>query len=421
MKAALLLIPLVGVGIYLAQDRASRAEAEAAAANDAAEMVADEPADPHATCNAERDALLARIERLEAQLGSAQAESLEREEHWLEYNRMIVSIAPEDLFPELHAAKVQEALAEREPEAPDPALLALHERSRQIHVSLNALFRAEGIDAFDLLEIGLLGDGSIGPVLLRSFDDRGRAIGTITAAHMRFEGSRSGRTLTLILEDGYSRRSGERVPFPGAEDGAERGGVLRIVMPQTDPDPWARSVPELFREDLTQEILDDGRWNRLILRRELNARLDRGGLGGRYVLKDLAGVRESVLRDVALDELDQNGSLRRRLFADRLSLRIDASGVQLLLEDGVVVRGDQKLPFLDGRMRVFLPRAEVAEWTDGTLPVIDSRAPGAAAEVPGDAALGDETPDLGASDAQPVPADDVVENAPEPEDSPLPR
>ncbi|MCA8979960.1 MAG: hypothetical protein KDC14_08030, partial [Planctomycetes bacterium] len=246
-------------------------------------------------------------------------------------------------------------------------------------------------------------DGAIGPVLLRSFDDRGRAIGTITADRLRLEGSRAGRTLTLVLEDGYTRRSGVRAPFPGAEDGVERGGVMRVVIPDTDPDGWSRAVPELFREDHSIEVLDDGRWNIFLLRRELNARLDRGGLGGRYVLKDLAGVREGVLRDVALDELDENGALRRRLFADRLALRVDAAGVQLLLEDGVVVRGEQKLPFLDGRMRVFLPRADVAEWIDGSLPVVDAREASEpeASDTPDDAEASEATAPESAESALP--------------------
>lgn len=409
MKAALLVVPLIIALLWVARERAS--EAAEQAATEVAVSASDQ-VDSHADCAAERDALLARIAQLEARLGSAQADALRREESWLEYNRMIVSIAPEDLFPELHAAKVKEALADRGPEAPDPTSLARKERSHEIQVSLNALFRAEGIDAFDLLEVGLVEGGAIGPVLLRSFDDRGRAIGSITADRLRLEGSRAGRTLTLVLEDGYTRRSGERVAFPGAEDGEERGGVLRVVIPDTDPDGWSRAVPELFREDHTLEILDDGRWNRLVLRRDLNARLDRGGLGGRYVLKDLAGVRDGILRDVALDELDENGSLRRRLFADRLVLRIDATGVQLVLEDGVVVRGEQKLPFLDGRMRVYLPRADVAEWIDGSLPVVDARDAEAEAGEPADEASGSDP----AAELEPA-----QESAPEAADSALPR
>jgi hypothetical protein len=188
---------------------------------------------------------------------------------------------------------------------------------------------------------------------------------------------------------------------------------MRVVIPHTDPDAWSSSVPELFREDLSQEIVDDGRWNHFVLRRELNARLDRGGLGGRYVLKDLAGVRDGVLRDVALDELDESGALRRRLFADRLALRIDTAGVQLVLEDGVVVRGDQKLPFLDGRMRVFLPSADVDEWTDGTLPVIDAR------EAAVESAPADSTEDP-AAEVEPAP-EAADESTPEPTDSALPR
>lgn len=413
MKAAWLVVPLSMGLAYLCYERVAHEEPHGSVqAADEPESLTSETI--HAACAVEREALLARITKLEAQLGAARADSLQREESWLEYNRMIVSIAPEEVFPELHAAKVQEALADREPAAPDPALVARQERSRQIRISLNALFRTEGIDAFDLLEIGLLGEGSIGPVLLRSFDDRGRAIGSISAERLRLEGSRAGRTLTIILEDGYTRRSGERVAFPGAEGDAERGGVMRIVIPQTDPKAWSRAVPELFKEDHTREIIDDGKWNRFILRRELNSRLDRAGLGGRYVLKDVAGVREGVMHDVALDELAENGALRRRLFADRLTLLVDTAGVQMLLQDGVVLRGDQKLPFLDGRMRVFLPRANVAEWTDGTLPVTDLRQRSAEATAADADATEGDTPTAAAqedSDDASVPTDSAAQDS----------
>ena len=122
MRALVLVVPLLAGGIYFALDRVPQSADQVVAATTESDAVAQ---DPHADCAAERDALLARIERLEARLGTAQADALQREEDWIEYNRMIVSIAPEDLFPELHAAKVQEALADGEPAPLDPALEAM--------------------------------------------------------------------------------------------------------------------------------------------------------------------------------------------------------------------------------------------------------------------------------------------------------
>jgi len=385
VKGAALMIPIsIGFIVWGVMQRPGTVSE--AGAPDTTQLSGRAVGDATADDLAERDALLARIATLEARIAGLQADALRREEQWVEYNEMIVAIAPEDLFPELHVEKVKAALADAPPPEPDPAELARAERSGEIQRSFTALLRADGIDAFDVLEMGLLGDGWIGPVLLRSFDGRGRAIGSLSAARLRLEGSQAGRTLTIVLEDGYARRSGEKIPFPGTEAEQERGGVRRFVLPHTDPRPWLTKLPELFREELAQEVLDDGRWNSFIVRRELNARLDRAGLGGRYVLKAFAGVREDVFRDVALDEFDESGALRRRLFADRLAVRIDNRGVHLLLEDGVAVRGEQKLPFLDGRMRLFLPRADVEEWTNGGIPVVDVRNAGdAPLETPGDA------------------------------------
>lgn len=410
----MLLVPVAAGAFWLGHRWSSAHDAHDAQGGAVAAAPANEPDpavdaatadDAHAGCRAENDALRSRVLRLEAQLADLQVESVAREEEWLAYNRMISSIAPEDVFPELAIRRVQEEMADAEPPPPDPAQVALEERSAAMKRSLVALFRADGIDRYDVLELGLLsvdesGQGAIGPVLLRSFDDRGRALGTLTAERLRLEGSRAGRTLTLVLEDGYTRQFGARTPFPGADEGAERGGVFRLLLPHTDPRPWADALPELFREDPTYEITDDGRWNLLLLRRDLNARLDRAALGGRYVLKDCAGVTGDVWHDVAFDELGENGELRRRLFADRLRVHVDESGVRLELREGVAVRGAQKLPFLDGRMRIYLPRAPISEWTDGSLPVVDAR--------PADAPIADDASADGAVDsaAEDASADD---------------
>src|SRR4029078_9952877 len=74
------------------------------------------------------------------------------------------------------------------------------------------------------------------------------------------------------------------------------------------------------------------------------------------------------LRDVALDQFDRDGRLLRRLFADRMSFLREAHGLQILLQDGTQVRGEQKAPFLEGRYRIFLPRDDRDAWSKEGVP-----------------------------------------------------
>jgi hypothetical protein len=43
-------------------------------------------------------------------------------------------------------------------------------------------------------------------------------------------------------------------------------------------------------------------------------------------------------------------------------------GVKVELQDGAQLRGDAKTPFLDGRYRIFLPRASAERWRKAGLP-----------------------------------------------------
>jgi hypothetical protein len=79
-------------------------------------------------------------------------------------------------------------------------------------------------------------------------------------------------------------------------------------------------------------------------------------------------VQAGVFRDVQLDQLDASGKLERKLFADRMEISAQASGVKIELTNGAQMRGDAKMPFLDGRYRIFLPRVSVEAWRKAGIP-----------------------------------------------------
>jgi hypothetical protein len=164
-----------------------------------------------------------------------------------------------------------------------------------------------------------------------------------------------------------------------AADPAARRGTKRIELPEVDPARWMESVPELFGPSLPAEALDDGSHDRTALRVALNVLLREDASGGWWRLSSLGGVQQDVLREVVLDGFDREGRGERRLFADRLTILEEAKGVQLLLERGAQVRGDEKLPFLDQRYRIFLPQASAEAWAKAGVPLVHARPPAAAA------------------------------------------
>ena len=83
---------------------------------------------------------------------------------------------------------------------------------------------------------------------------------------------------------------------------------------------------------------------------------------------DSAACRRACFRDVQLDQLDADGKLERKLFADRMEITAQDNGVKIELTNGAQLRGDAKTPFLDGRYRIFLPRASVEAWTKAGIP-----------------------------------------------------
>lgn len=245
----------------------------------------------------------------------------------------------------------------------EPADLA---RGRELATAFNALLRLEGVRSFDLLEVGSVAraidagaPAGAGPAVLRRFDAEGRLTGHLFAKRLWLSGSRAAHTLTVTLEDGHSSSGGTRQDFPG--------GRLVLPLRRVDPTPFVAACGELFSE-APRAVADDGRYPKAWLEYSLNRLLAAAGPGARFRLVRFDGVAEELLRGVELAEFDAAGREVRRLFADRLAIRIDGERVSLLLEQGASVRAGEPMPFLDGRLWIHLPRADAAAWRASGLP-----------------------------------------------------
>lgn len=329
---------------------------------------------------ADLDAARARIAALETDLKSAAAERIEREQEWLRYSKALNQLSAATAKPaasfqpvaEPSGAPNEASQAPRD-SAPAPEVsegeAAIARRNREIQISLRSLLAVEQVTSYDLLETGTLSaEGFTGPVVLRAFDERGRPVGTLAADRLRLEGSRAARSVTIVLENGYEKRGGETFPFegPGTEPG--RGGMRRIELPEIDPDDWMTPLAELFRPEDQAPPADDGFWDLGAVRASLNLLLREDVERGWWKLVGLGGVQAGVFRDVQLDQLDADGKLERKLFADRMEITALDSGVKIELTNGAQLRGDAKTPFLDGRYRIFIPRASVEAWTKAGIP-----------------------------------------------------
>jgi len=383
---------LVALGVIVAWTLPTRPESRARTAEDLALASAagggagaSAPRLPVPVILPSREAeLLTRIHELEDELELERELRLQREQEWLSFTRAVSELpvevptpaAPEHLRERLVGEEaVTEVLerAEREDEL---------ERSRARLRVLRALMIAEQILSFDLLELGRADAAtrSTGPVVARTIDPWGRPTGTLAADRLSLRCSRSAHTLTFVFENGFETQGGVATPFgepthateqdlsDRPERGAERGGVRTMRFTGVDPEPWIETLPELFDADAFRAPEDDGRWDVLRVRQELNRLLREEATARRYQLRGMGGVVDGVLRDVQLVELDERGGPLRLFFADRLQLLRSGNGIQLLLEQGAIESGDRRAPFLDGRYRIFLPRASFERWKEARLP-----------------------------------------------------
>ncbi|HTF87479.1 MAG TPA: hypothetical protein VK843_03645 [Planctomycetota bacterium] len=317
-----------------------------------------------------------RLDDMRAQLTDSEARRLSREREWAEYSILLSKVSPERLpggknfgaeptGTEAKDAEAAEAAAtSAEALAADPVIQA---RSLHIARALRTLFTLEQIRGLDLLECGTLEGNAIGPVVLRLLDGQGRFAGSLYAARLRMEASRSARSLTLVLEDGYETRAGQRIEFEPSGEG--RTSARRIVLQEVDPKSWVDDFRELFGEKGLDLSGDDGLWDLIVVKQSLNDLLKTQTAGGVYRLRTLGGVQDGSLLEVHLERLDERGDVERRLFADRMKISRAANGVELALESGVQVRGeDERVPFLDGRYRILLPSADAQVWISAGIP-----------------------------------------------------
>lgn len=303
-------------------------------------------------------------------LAREQDKRLQREREWLAFTESLGALQLSEAVEMPHfAAEVAPEPVEQPTEpTKDPAVAA---REKEIHRSLRTLLNVEGVRGIDLLESGELGDGWIGPVVFRVLDERGRLAGGLSARRLRLEGSRAARTVSIVLEDGFESRNGVQLPFDVClrEDGsALPGGARRIELPDTDPMPWVSALAELFGDVAVEQAKDDGLWNTTYVVGALNRLLREDASNGYWRVKSLGGVTGIELREVHLESFDRAGKLDRRVVADALEIVPQDRGFMLVLRDGAQLRGDQKVPFLDGRYRIYLPRASDADWRAAGLP-----------------------------------------------------
>ncbi|MFT7484309.1 MAG: hypothetical protein ACI9F9_000149, partial [Candidatus Paceibacteria bacterium] len=316
---------------------------------------------------AEKNTIELEVLRLQGELENALEERVQREEQFVAFNELMSSIVPKEASPEILTALGVEPDLQTEP-AFDADRLRRQERSKIIFRELRALLVVERLDSLDLLEVGLVGEGFVGPVVFRLLDLRGRPVGSLSADRLRLEGSLYGRSMTIVLEYGCERRDGKRLPFAGALPGQERGGERRIFLASADPSSWIEALPDLFGAVTPLAVHNDGRWEGFLVHRKLNELLQTDAQLGYYRLSALGGVLDNQLRGVELEQLDRSGGLVKRLVADKLTISLETRGVLLLLEDGIQMQGANKFAFLDGRYRIFLPGASQESWRTAGLP-----------------------------------------------------
>lgn len=364
--AVLLGLALAGAGFALGRATRSGVAQPPSAPERAAATPRDEPAPPTGLA-AERDLaraeaarLAARVEDLEAELAAEASERFEREMQFLDFTSAVATLGPRDLPFVKELLSPEPGRVDEPPPEPDPAQERRAERAREILRTLRALLQAEWVRSLDLLEVGELDeDGWIGPVVFRLLDDLRRPAGSLTAERLRLTASRAGRLVTLVLEDGAEHHGGEARPF--------RDGVRRIALPGVDPAPFLEGLPELFAADDLAPVRDDGLWDVARVRAELGRLLGEDASGSLYRLRHAGGVRGASVADVHLVHEGADGTLRH-LFADELRIERHGDGIALLLLEGVTAKDGELAPFLDGRYRIYLPRARAEEWERARLP-----------------------------------------------------
>ena len=121
----------------------------------------------------ERARLEAQLSQVRQRLVESDSARIKREQEFLDYTQMITSLVPKEAPPEVLLALTGEVPESSLPKE-DPAVLAERAsrkaRAEEIAVGLRSMMRIEQFDSLDLLEVGTLGDGWVGPVVFRLLD-----------------------------------------------------------------------------------------------------------------------------------------------------------------------------------------------------------------------------------------------------------
>lgn len=353
----------------------------------AAAIAPDSSGDERALLRAKIADLEERLLRAEGDLRAEVEKRLQREREWLQYTNGIAKLeslaqgTPKfEVDPEVKPKPVAVEAAgastttetQASPAEPAPAGRLDELTAAVVARRLRTLLVAEQVHGLDVMELGNVAADHVGPVVLRVLDDRGRLLSVLAADSLRLECSRAGRNVTLVLEHGYERRNGEAKPFDGGPAAADgRGGVRRILVPDCDPRPWLEGLPFLFKAEALQPVPHDGSVSVEAVRAALNIKLREDAVVGHWRVDGIGGVMRGVLYEIALSQLDEKGNVQRTLVADKASIAPLSKGVEVLLEGGAQVKADSTVPFLEGRYRLVLPRADAEAWRAARIPLVD--------------------------------------------------
>ncbi len=326
--------------------------------------------------------LRSRLVQAESALQAETERRLAREKEWLEYTSGIAKMEslaqglPKFAVDPAVQPKPEPSTSETNKTEPDKietnAVSPSQADVTAVTRRLRTLLSAEQVAGVDVMELGNVQADHVGPVVLRILDANGRLLSVLAADRLRLECSRAGRSVTLVLEHGYERRNGEKLAFTGgAVDADGRGGVRTIVIPDCDPRPWLEGLPFLFRPEALEPVPHDGSISVESLRAALNVKLREDQLIGHWRVDGIGGVQRSVLYEVAFSQLDEKGNVVRTLVADKATFAALSKGVEVLLEGGAQVKVDSTVPFLDGRYRLVLPRADAEAWRAARIPLLE--------------------------------------------------
>ncbi|MDA0932265.1 MAG: hypothetical protein O3C51_02295 [Planctomycetota bacterium] len=327
---------------------------------------------------AERDATVARLEAVTADLGAAEQAASSRAAR--------IAFLEQELRAALaRAESVTEAVAARRAEL-DALRAELDERRiaagkpmpEGVRLAVRAfeeLLIADGYEGFRIIQARALDDAALHDVELVETEDYGRRVTYYRAERLSVELDRERGAAAISLRNGHAVADGELRAF--GEEG------VSIELREVDGPEWERRLPYLVRavgeypetaaRAAADEVLDlstRDRW-----RQRVDALLSAADTEVRYGLGGFRTIRDGRFLDAALHGFDGARLLDRSASAARLGIEVDreAGVVALLLEDGVLRRrgGETKIPA--SGYRILLPGVTPEQALDAMLGFVVER------------------------------------------------